>query len=81
MRCLPDRPIAKWKDSYEKAWILQPADDSAAPWLPFHNRMFEFVVRASNHRMKRNRESRLPSKQLMKGRMLGSPHVSLVALS
>ena len=31
----------------KKLWILQPVDDSAAPWLSFHNCMFEFVVRAS----------------------------------
>jgi hypothetical protein len=32
----------------KKLWILQPVDDSAAPWLSFHDCMFEFVVRASN---------------------------------
>jgi hypothetical protein len=30
----------------KKLWILQPVDDSAAPWLSFHNCMFGFVVRA-----------------------------------
>jgi hypothetical protein len=29
-----------------KLWRLQPVDDSSAPWLPFHNCMFGFVVQA-----------------------------------
>ena len=32
----------------KKLWMLQPVDDSADPWLSFHNCMFEFVVRAMN---------------------------------
>ena len=30
----------------KKLWILQPVDDSAGPWLSFHNCMFGFVIRA-----------------------------------
>ena len=30
----------------KKLWLLQPVDDSAAPWFSFHNCMFGFVVRA-----------------------------------
>ena len=29
-----------------RLWILKPVDDSSAPWLPYFDRMFGFVIRA-----------------------------------
>jgi hypothetical protein len=29
-----------------KLWLLKPVDDTAAPWLPWYDRMFGFVIRA-----------------------------------
>jgi len=70
-------PSQKGRIPMKKLWILQPVDDSADPWLSYHNCMFEFV---GAHWMRRKPESRLPSKLGMKGRMPGFP-LSLAASS
>ena len=30
----------------QRLWHLQPVEETAAPWLAYHNYMFGFVVRA-----------------------------------
>jgi hypothetical protein len=31
-----------------KLWILRPANEDAAPWMPWFDRMFGFVIRAKS---------------------------------
>jgi hypothetical protein len=31
-----------------KLWILRPLKDDSAPWLPYFDRMFGFVIRAES---------------------------------
>jgi hypothetical protein len=37
----------------QKIWLLRPVEETAAPWLSYHDCMFGFVVRASNQEVAR----------------------------
>jgi hypothetical protein len=35
-------------DTTMKLWLLRPMDDTLEPWMPWHDRMFGFVIRAES---------------------------------
>src|SRR5947209_6503280 len=37
-----------------KLWMLRPLKDDSAPWLPYYDRMFGFVVRAATEEAARS---------------------------